>query len=481
MAGVEPRRSYSLDEIDGLGVVENWAGARRRQPASRHLPLDLRISGRRGADVRLDVALSRARGGRVAPRARLRRGGGPRRARPPRPRVRLLRPPPGDRLGATRASAAASISSSETSTSRAASPSGTNESLHATRAMRPANPVSTSSAITPSETPPLRRVSSTTSTRPVAFASRTMSSTGSGASQRRSTTRRWIPCAARVRPPAAEMDPFAQVTIVRSPPSRYVPGGADGHVFVGERGDPALVALARAGRGRGTARSARGRRRHFRHARPTRRRSRASPPRRRAAPATRSRGPGCRAGRRPRRRCGSGRRSRAGSRSRRSGSPSRCGTPAARRTAGSPPRRGAGPRRCGGTRGTGSPGSARSRSPPSRARARGSTSRRAACRRRAPRRSAMQTASHAVTPPLTAMSSPKRSAFGLRSSTAASPALTACARVSGSSPPVHASGPLGHERGRPRRQRRDHLFRRSTAGARRPRARAPATSSRAAR
>ena len=68
--------------------------------------------------------------------------------------------------------AAASISSSETRTSRAASPSGTNESLLATRATFPAKPASTSSAMTPSETPPVRRVSSTTSTWPVRFASR---------------------------------------------------------------------------------------------------------------------------------------------------------------------------------------------------------------------------------------------------------------------------------------------------------------------
>ena len=47
-----------------------------------------------------------------------------------------------------------------------------NESLLVTRASRPSKPASTSSATTPSETPPVRRVSSTTSTRRVAHASR---------------------------------------------------------------------------------------------------------------------------------------------------------------------------------------------------------------------------------------------------------------------------------------------------------------------
>ena len=66
------------------------------------------------------------------------------------------------------ASAAASISSSERSTSLAASPSGTKESLLAARASGPSKPASTSAAMIPSETPPVRRVSSTTSTRRVA-------------------------------------------------------------------------------------------------------------------------------------------------------------------------------------------------------------------------------------------------------------------------------------------------------------------------
>ena len=46
----------------------------------------------------------------------------------------------------------------------------------------PVKPCSSSAASTPSPTPPVSRVSSTISTRPVALASRSMSSTGSGAS-----------------------------------------------------------------------------------------------------------------------------------------------------------------------------------------------------------------------------------------------------------------------------------------------------------
>ena len=98
----------------------------------------------------------------------------------------------------------------------------------------PSKPASTSSASTPSETPPVRRVSSTTSTRPVAFASRRMSSTGSGASQRRSSTRAWMPSVASLR--AARSDrwrPFAHVTIVRSEPSRYMRADPAGMCSVG--------------------------------------------------------------------------------------------------------------------------------------------------------------------------------------------------------------------------------------------------------
>ena len=69
----------------------------------------------------------------------------------------------------------------------------------ATLATRPVKPASTSVVITPSETPPVRRVSSATSTRPVAAAARSRSSNGSGASQRRSSTRQPMPSAASVR------------------------------------------------------------------------------------------------------------------------------------------------------------------------------------------------------------------------------------------------------------------------------------------
>jgi hypothetical protein len=93
-------------------------------------------------------------------------------------------------------------------------------SLLVTRAIRPSNPASTSSASTPSDTPPERRVSSTTSTRPVADASRTMSATGSGASQRRSTTRHPMPArASRAATRRLMNSPFAHVTIVRAEPS----------------------------------------------------------------------------------------------------------------------------------------------------------------------------------------------------------------------------------------------------------------------
>ncbi len=61
-------------------------------------------------------------------------------------------------------------------------------------------------------------------------------------------------------------------------------------------------------------------------------------------------------------------------------------TAPARRTSATPLRRGAGPRRCADRRGTGSPGSAAARRRRPRARVRGSTARRAACRRPGPRR-----------------------------------------------------------------------------------------------
>ena len=188
---------------------------------------------------RLGPARRRERRGLAGGRSRLRgRHRDVQRARARRTRYRAL-PPTGRescfRLVRSDRERGFSISSSETRTSRAASPSGTNESLLVTRATRPSKPASTSSAMTPSETPPVRRVSSTTSTRPVAFASRRMSSTGSGASQRRSSTRARIP---RGEPPC---DAQRQVEPVRPGHDREVVAvevrarGADGHVLVGER------------------------------------------------------------------------------------------------------------------------------------------------------------------------------------------------------------------------------------------------------
>ena len=194
----------------------------------------------------------------------------------------------------TRSSAAASISSSETRTSRAASPSGTNESLLVTRAIRPSKPASTSSAMTPSETPPVRRVSSTTSTRPggVRLAQDVLDR------ERREPAE--VEHARADRPAAREpaRDAQRELEPVRPGHDREVVAvevrarRADGHVLVGERRDPAVVALlvqvARVvQRDRLEEDADRCRRRA-----PTRRTSRASRPRRPAAPATRSRGPG---------------------------------------------------------------------------------------------------------------------------------------------------------------------------------------------
>ena len=75
-------------------------------------------------------------------------------------------------------------------------------------------------------------------------ASRRMSSTGSGASQRRSRTRGSMPRSRNRRATRSDMcRPFAQVTIVRSSPSRYVRGSAHRDVLVGQACDPAVVAL----------------------------------------------------------------------------------------------------------------------------------------------------------------------------------------------------------------------------------------------
>ena len=115
------------------------------------------------------------------------------------------------------------MSSSESSTAYAASPSGTKLSQEATRAIRPENPLSISAVITPSETPPVRRVSSAISTRPVSSADSSRSSTGSGESQRRSSTRQPTPSAAsRAATRRLIRTPLAKVTMVRSRPSPYV-------------------------------------------------------------------------------------------------------------------------------------------------------------------------------------------------------------------------------------------------------------------
>src|ERR1700739_3074161 len=58
------------------------------------------------------------------------------------------------------------MAASDSNTVPAASPSGTKLSWLATLAMRPVNPASISVVMTPSDTPPVRLVSSATSTRP---------------------------------------------------------------------------------------------------------------------------------------------------------------------------------------------------------------------------------------------------------------------------------------------------------------------------
>ena len=118
------------------------------------------------------------------------------------------------------ARAADSMARSERRTSPAASPSGMKLSALVTRETRPRNPPSASAVMIPSDTPPVRRVSSAISTRPVARHSRKISSAGSGAIQRRSTTRQLIPCL-RSRPAARRLirSPLPNVMMVRSLPS----------------------------------------------------------------------------------------------------------------------------------------------------------------------------------------------------------------------------------------------------------------------
>src|ERR1700730_13798002 len=93
------------------------------------------------------------------------------------------------------ARAADSMARSERRTSLGGAPSGMKLSALVTRETRPRNPPSASAVMIPSDTPPVRRVSSAISTRPVARHSRKISSAGSGAIQRRFTTRQLILCA----------------------------------------------------------------------------------------------------------------------------------------------------------------------------------------------------------------------------------------------------------------------------------------------
>src|ERR1700742_1548452 len=113
-----------------------------------------------------------------------------------------------------------------------------------TRRMAPRNPPSTRAASTDSDTPQVRRVSSTTSTRPVMAASRRMSRVGSGDSQRRSTTRLDTPLSANS--PATRRligNPLPNVTKVSSgSPSPTGQGRGDPIGRPALRGQPAAVA-----------------------------------------------------------------------------------------------------------------------------------------------------------------------------------------------------------------------------------------------
>ena len=85
---------------------------------------------------------------------------------------------------------------------------------------RPSNPASTRAVTTPSETPPLRRVSSTTSTRRTPCAAHSRPSTGSGASQREVQHRAAEPLGAQAcaATRSAMYTPLPKVTISRSRP-----------------------------------------------------------------------------------------------------------------------------------------------------------------------------------------------------------------------------------------------------------------------
>ena len=288
---------------------------------------------------------------------------------------------------------ASAMSSSDTSTRLAASPSGTNESRAATRAIGPVNPPSTSAgddrladaalcagsrrrrATRPTSRGVAQQVVDRQRREPAQVEHAAADAFAAPAARRRAATgtARWP--TSRQHVVAVAGDPSAADRDVRSP-SRTVD----------VRRQPPAVAGRRAGRGCGRARSARGTRTRvpsvFAAAAHVRSIAAASS----AGPARRHEPGDVAQHRRARCRCGSARRSPSGSRSRRRARPSGCGTGRSRRTTASPPRRGAGPWRCAGRRGTGSPGSAAARTRRARARGRGSSARRAACRTRGARR-----------------------------------------------------------------------------------------------
>ena len=135
----------------------------------------------------------------------------------------------------------------------------------------------------PSPTPPVRRVSSTTSGRPVGVASgRTRRAAAARASAGRRRSHPTPSCRQALAQPAATCSsPFPHVTIVRSFPSRCVNAASSGRPR--RRVGPSQPARrpARAGHSSCTARSARGRRRPGRGVFAAATTSAASPPRHR--------------------------------------------------------------------------------------------------------------------------------------------------------------------------------------------------------
>ena len=210
----------------------------------------------------------------------------------------------------------------------------------------------------PSATPPVRLVSSTTSTRPVARASCRTSSAGSGASQRRSTTRAPIPrMASRLPTRRLIRSPLPKVTMREVATLAVGAGPAQGQRCASGRGygasQPPSPSLCRSRVWYSAIGSRNTHTEPSTAAAATQVRSIAAASR--AATGRRRSGRGCRAARRPHCRCGSGRRSPSGTPARPPGPPSGCGTGRTRRTAGWQPRPGADPRRCAGRPGTGSP------------------------------------------------------------------------------------------------------------------------------